>query len=415
MILRGLSVHAADRYPSMNALLKQLRRNPGKERRLALYGLGILALVALPLLGRWVGRTREDRLCQGAAHRLVGVWDASTRASLAKAFAASDLPYGEHLAAHVGSTLDRYAASWVALETGACRATRILGTQSEDMLTLQRACLSQGLAELEALVRIFSRASATVVEHAYPATHALVDVSSCADVERLATGIRPPGSEATARIVEEIRTRLTQARVMESTGQPTPALGLASEAVAAARKAGYPPVEAEALFQLGFLQARAGDSPAATMSLSRARWLSDATGYLELRARISNMLVRTLAAEPSRARDAPSLGQLNRALIERLGKRPALLSDWHTSMGYLLGKSGQPEKATQHLADALALQEKALEEDHPLLVDTLDALAAALGQQGKPEKAARFRDRARAIREKIFGPDLGPGGSQTRK
>src|SRR5690606_7649539 len=92
VLLRGLSVDPADRYPSIAALLDDLTRDPSSQRRRWLVGLGVAAAVGLGAAGWAQLRASDDALCDGAAEQLQGVWDPSRMREVEAAFAAAGDP-----------------------------------------------------------------------------------------------------------------------------------------------------------------------------------------------------------------------------------------------------------------------------------------------------------------------------------
>src|SRR5581483_3680882 len=87
---RGLSLDPQQRYPSMEAVLEALARDParGRSRRLR-----FAAAAAVPLLiagaASWWVTTRADRLCKGAHAQVESVWSPQVADGIGRAFAAS--------------------------------------------------------------------------------------------------------------------------------------------------------------------------------------------------------------------------------------------------------------------------------------------------------------------------------------
>src|SRR5439155_8020310 len=89
IVLRGLRVVPDERYPSMDALLHDLGRDPRLARRRALL---VAAAIVLVGVGAWaVVQIREgaSALCRGAEHRLEGLWDAPRKEEARAAFLAT--------------------------------------------------------------------------------------------------------------------------------------------------------------------------------------------------------------------------------------------------------------------------------------------------------------------------------------
>src|SRR5262249_33672974 len=121
--LRGLSPRPSERYPSMDALLADLRRDRGARRRKLLpAGAALAATVVLAALH--AARARSQ-LCAGAERKLEGIWDPPRQALVQAALLGSAKPYGTSAWAAVHQSLDAYVAAWVSMHREACEATRL--------------------------------------------------------------------------------------------------------------------------------------------------------------------------------------------------------------------------------------------------------------------------------------------------
>src|SRR5690606_19826340 len=100
---RGLQSNPDARFPSMEALLDELRGALRSERlrdskqpwaRAWLAGFGLLAIVATVVVVDMLSTAPapEPRLCTGASEQMVGVWDDSVNAEARSAFERSERP-----------------------------------------------------------------------------------------------------------------------------------------------------------------------------------------------------------------------------------------------------------------------------------------------------------------------------------
>src|SRR5262249_29886878 len=117
VVLRGLSADPAERWPSMADLLAELSRVPAARRRRWAAVAGATSIVAA--LGVGYGRVRHEQsqLCQGAAQKLGGVWDADRQAQVRHAFASTSPANPDAAFAGVAHTLDGYADRWIDMHT----------------------------------------------------------------------------------------------------------------------------------------------------------------------------------------------------------------------------------------------------------------------------------------------------------
>ncbi len=139
-VARGLRTHAAERWPTMRALLDTLARGP----RVTLAGVAaVFGIVALALTAGMTAReralaSRAPPPCPRPDRAFDGIWDDAGRASVEQALRASGR---DESLAYVLRTLDAYRESWSRAEVDTCAATRVRGEQSERLLDLRMACL----------------------------------------------------------------------------------------------------------------------------------------------------------------------------------------------------------------------------------------------------------------------------------
>jgi serine/threonine protein kinase len=184
VLLRGLSVDANRRYPSMAALLQALEHDP----RRAVMRATAAAMVVLTLVGGSVIYRRHSArlMCQGGERKLTNVWDRRRAAAVERAFAKSGAPGAAAAFAQVARALDDYTARWVAVHTDACEATRVRGEQSEELYELRAACLDVHLRNIRALSDRLANADAALVARAPGVVAALGDLGDCIDPRRAA-------------------------------------------------------------------------------------------------------------------------------------------------------------------------------------------------------------------------------------
>ena len=332
-IQRGLSLRPEDRFPSMEALLAELEKDPAPARRGMLAALGAVALIAsLVFAARWYA-DRDRQRCRGAEANLEGKWDPDIRGSVKQAFRATGVSFAAAAFEGVERTLDAYADRWVRMYAAACEATWVSRVQSEELLDQRMLCLQQRLNDLKALVGVLARADRKAVEEATGAASGLAEISECGDLKTLSLRIKPPRDQNTRKKVDEVRTLIAEAQALNNTGKTAEGVGVVSAAVVRARESSYLPVLSEALYQQGNLQNVSGGYAAAEQSLLEALWAGEAGGADELRARAINKLVFIIGYEQGRHQDALNLGREGQSIIKFLGEAQELKVDWYNSMG----------------------------------------------------------------------------------
>jgi len=408
-VLRGLRVTPDERWPSMDALLAALARDPFRRRVLPLAGVGLAVALAGGLWAR--AERRPALLCRAGASKLAGVWELPAggatprRAAIHDAFARTGAPGSEEVWRRTAEGLDRYAAQWVAAYGDACEATHVRGEQSAEVLDLRMACLAERLTHVQALANVFAEATTTVVSNAITAVAALPSLDRCADVGLLRAIVPPPEDRATRERVAALRREVARVRALGDAGQCTAGAAAWHSLVRAAREVGYPPLEAESLMALAgsaseceepanmiaaskraaltALAAR-DDETAAAAAVIHAHWLADRT------------------SDVSGARDWVDLGD---AILKRLPQRPTALEAWRLgALARTFEKEGDAESAWNTFQQQLAFIARAEGPEHLDYMKALNNAAVTAETRGRFDQALAYLLRAEALSEKLLGP-----------
>ncbi|MDB4966697.1 MAG: hypothetical protein JWN44_2386 [Myxococcales bacterium] len=408
VVLRGLATEADRRWPSMDALLAALARDPAKvRRRRMLVGAALAGLLALVLGYRGLER-RNAFVCRGAERKLIGVWDEQRRAAVHASFVAIGKPYAEDAFRGVARALDAYARSWTAMHTDACEATRLRGEQSEELLDLRMECLSQRRDEMHAAAELFAHADEQVVEKALQVASGLGSLELCANTAALKVPDRRPADPATRAKLGDLRRRVAGFQALEAAGKYREALPGARAAVDEARSLGYRPVEAEALFWLGRLDWRDARDQEAEEKFVESAAAAVAGRDDFLAARGWTELALNVGRDPSRVAEAHRWELIAEAAIARAGN-DELRGDLCRARGNILTGQEKPDQALIQDRQALALFEHALGHEHPKVARALTAIGADLIEQGRSDEALVSYRRALALAERSLGfhhPDL---------
>ena len=279
VLLRGLSVDPAARWPSMDALLTALGRDPARARRRWAMGVAVAVFGVVGAFGLLrVGR-RAEPMCQAGGAQLQGAWDTGGSGprhdTVRAAFLGTGLPYATETWDWVSHLLDRYVAGWLAQYRDVCEATHLRGEQSADVLDLRMACLGQKVTGIRALVDVFASADRDTVSSAVNAVNALPPLEGCADIKLLRAPVEPPRDETTRRRIEDLRDRAAVAEALNNTGKHQGQWPRGSRLIAEARALGYRPLLAEMLGRVGALEAGAMGltfEPDAVRDLEESVW-----------------------------------------------------------------------------------------------------------------------------------------------
>jgi tetratricopeptide (TPR) repeat protein len=402
ILVRGMSSAPSARFPSMEALLDALQRDPSARRRRLLVATGFALTVAATTL--LFVRALPSRLCRGADEKLAGVWDEATRDAVHRAFLSHGRGYAEETYQRVRQSLDSYLQRWVAMRTEACEATRVRGVQSERLLDLRMRCLDRRLGKVQSLTNIFARESSDeVVKQALPAVYGLPPIEACADRDALLAAKPAPDNPKLAAEVEALRVRLDRVEALKEAGSYKEGLPLASAVVADCRSVGHPPLLAEALFVYGFLQNRTGQSAAADKSLAEAILVGSRAGEDRVVANAWSLRIFNLGQQ-ARYADALAIREAAEAAVERAGADPLVRGVFLGYVGTIFNRQERYAEARPYFEKAIAIEEAGLGPDHPSLGAVLSNLGNVLGAQEDVDAARKSYERSIAIYEKAYGP-----------
>jgi len=448
LVLRGLATAPEQRWPSMEALLVELRRQvaPHTRRTVALaLGLGLVGGLTVLGLGLDTNAEPEAR-CEGAQAQLDGIWDDARKREVEAVIVGTGLPYAPDTWARVEEGLDAYALAWTSKHTEVCEATSVRHEQAVEVMDLRMACLRDHRVALRESVGVLAKADATTVEQAVTLVAGLPGPSRCDDVEALRAQLPPPADAEQGAKVEVLRELLARARSLSDAGSYPASSAVVEQVTEQALALGYAPLLAEALLHRGNSRRRESRYVEAEQDLEQAYLLATEQGHDAVRASAAVGLVsvvgshqaqyesgqkwgraalilasaahvdreievRALAAVAelfhAQGEHEDALSHYQRALAlgeTTLGPTHPDVAAMSTSIGGVLAYQGKPDEALVYLQRALALGEAALGPAHPRVADALVRLGDVLITQGKLAEALGHLERALAIRERTFGP-----------
>ncbi|MBL0219534.1 MAG: tetratricopeptide repeat protein [Myxococcales bacterium] len=446
IVLRTITLDPRRRFASMEEVLAALANDPtAGRRRLAIAG-ALVVVCGGAVVGAFALRGGDGvaapEPCTDAATRLTGVWDPPAHTRLEAAFGKVGKPFVADTIRGTETTLDAYAASWVAMRTEACKATRVHGSQTEEVLTLRMACLDTRLVELEALVGLFVAADEPLVLGAVGAAQKLSSLTECADVPALLSPDPLPKDPAARAQVTSLQGKLAAARALYKASRIEDTLARTTAITADVTRLGHLPTEAglhlmtgqalwvlkgpeagepelrkavlaaeagkadgikvEALLQLTNLANGAGQFDVATDRLQQA------TAGLARLGTNWDLKVRVLASEALLA-----LRQNQHAKAMEVAHRAVEVAEHHTespSFSYALLVEATILNAASHSKEALVNFKKVLAYQDALghrridVATTLQTMATAELSVGQVEDAITHLRSALEIEEAIYGP-----------
>jgi hypothetical protein len=410
VLLRGLSVDPAARWPSMAAVIQALEQDPARKRRRRATTAGVVLLAAVASAAIVRGSGRSQTLCLGGPAHLEGVWEPPgaaarpRRDALRDAFAAASPTTGAETWAHVEPLLDRYAAGWLGAYRDACEATHARGEQSAQTLDLRMSCLEGRRTSLAALTNIFAAPDEAVLANAVDAANRLPAIDRCGDLKLLRAPVEPPRDEAQRLRVEALRKRAAEAKALGDTGRYRVAHDLTEKITAEARALDYRPVLAEALILEGELEDRMLATLDSARALEEGVWLALAVHADDVAFEAAAYLTSVVGYTLARHEEGWRWSRLAHATADRLGQGHDVLLAWLYQGEANIKQQEHDLPGSIALARrALALKEEALPPDHPDIGISLLNLANALTMAGQPQQALASIERTAAIFERAYG------------
>lgn len=330
VITRGLASDPESRFPSVAALLTELRRPHGWRRWRVPVAVTTVAAAFAATLAYRPSPATPGVACDGGVHEIGAVWGPAPRARLAKTLAAIDSPYLHSVRGRILDQLDAYRDRWTAIHLDACiRYQR--GVQSAALLDRGMACLTRRLSDLGAAVEVLGHTERTTAVNVPDVAARLPALDDCADADRLQAEAAPPNTTALRVQVDEIRTRLAHAAALDRGGHSELARDLAGTAAEAAEQAGYAPLIAEAALLHGTILLRRTEFATATIPLGRARAVALEQRLLALAVEAGARQLYAEAMQDNRRadllRDAAMLEPISRGLTGDHFARPLLLNN----------------------------------------------------------------------------------------
>jgi tetratricopeptide (TPR) repeat protein/predicted Ser/Thr protein kinase len=403
-ILRGLAPEPERRFASMEALLANLEYRPRRIRRAAVAA----ALVVAAGVGgiSWSSqRAAQSRalLCTGAEQKLTGIWDEPSRRRVNDALLATGQPQAAEVASRVSSMLDAYARGWVEASTEACRATRLRGEQTEQLLSLRVVCLERRLQDMKAVTGVLAAADAELVGKAADTLSLLPSVRGCEDVSTLSQVEPAPDAPQAREQIERISRELSQLKALTDAGRYGQGLTVAEPAVKAASTLGYRPLVAEALLRHGWLLARRNELAPAERHLFQALSTALASRHDEVVARAAAMLVFVVGFDQKRFDETLQWSQLAKAALARLDNPPDLESELLNNLGVAYLRQNRQAEALTAFQQSLGLVERHLGLEHARRANVLGNIGIVHRKEGRFEEARKAISDALALRERLSG------------
>lgn len=383
VLARGVEPDPKDRYPTVDALVRELTR----PRR----GVGYRSFIVVPIAMAGLGavESREQDDCAGVGD-IASVWSPAKRELVSGAF---ERPA---MRARVIETIDAHARAWEDDRVAICGPGAIdTGTEATTSLT----CLTRRRDNLASVVGLLQEHGAR--GQADELLARLDPAPSCRTGHEAPSAAshtigRADGSTA-FKDIDDAATQLAVAKY-------DAALTAANRGLLLALESGSADAEAEARFVRGRILDELGRDEDAQAELSSAALLADASRNALLAASAWHALTRLAAvdlADAALARDAAERG---RVAVARAGASAALDADNKVAFAAVSLLQGDERETERLLREALERRgDGSLLDTHVAEIETL--LANSLARQGRLDEADELYAHALETQVTLRGDD----------
>ncbi len=401
-VMRGLSPHPEDRWPSMQALLERLANDPAKRRNKRLTVAGVVTLAMTSAGFAWQAYSGDMvGACAGAAEEVEEAWGEVRRRETKAALLEEDTPYARATWERASLRLDEFTDAWIAEHEDACRATAVRGVQSESVLDLRMACLRSVELDLRAVTGVLANADADVRNNVDTLLASLPRVERCADVERLQADVEPP-PKSLAAPVHEARSLLATADAERNAGRFEGALSRTEDAAAALAGVDYPPVSAELHLAEGKVHDRLGRYEEAMVALRLASHIAASTGQRALLRDATTRSMHVLGKRMSRFSEALALAPVAEGLAKG---HPLEEADVANVLALIFLEKGDVAEAEVRQRRAFELRRAALGDGHPGLGASHHSLALVFSAQSRYAEELEQHRKSLDIWMTALGPE----------
>lgn len=328
VLARGLAYDPGARFPSMAALLIELRRRRGWRRWSVPSAVAATVAAFAVVVASRPSSGISSLHCDGGASEIDPIWGSVQRRQLEVALGSIDSPYLRSIRGQLFAGLDAYRGRWIELHRDAC-TQQLIGTQSPTLKDRRMGCLRRRLSDIAASIEVIGRVDRSTAASVLDVVARLPALDACSGVERLLAEAPPSGTQRPW--VDDVRTSLARAAALDRGGRSVPARDLAATAVSSAERIGYAPLIAEAALLYGTILLRREEFAAATGPLFRARNLALGQHLFALAVEAGARQLYVEAKQDNRRadllRDAELLEPISRGLVDDHFARPLLLNN----------------------------------------------------------------------------------------
>ena len=399
IIARATRESADERYPSMTALLTEIRASQRRSR----LPLAIIAAVVAVMVAFFAFRGPhgpEVVACRAREAEMHTVWNDAVASQIEQTFRATKSPLADAAWKTTHDVLAEYTQSWSQAQSRLCEAPRDASMRA--VLDERASCLGERLEMTRAVTASLAKADAPVLEQVEAMLQLLPRVSACEDPRELAQ-LAPPPTAAQLAGVNDAKKKIATAAATIAAGRYQEGLRLADDAFVTANGTGYLPVIAEAYLWVGTAHGRLGHAAPSEQALDHAASSASAGRAQIIAVRAWVALMHFVGFEAKRYDDGARWSDDAKAALESLPGAYELEAErlsWSRAM--LLDRK-RYDDALVVSRQELALVELRFGPSHRLAAAALDGLAGVLAGQCKARDALEPQEKSCAILEKNHG------------
>ena len=384
---RGLAPKPEDRWPSMDALLTALSRDPSRRRSQILRGTAVVALMGAAGGGAYVARSGAPSPCSGSELQLDKEWGAEARDAVKSGVTSVDVVYAGALWERVDKRLDHYAQDWIEGHRAACEAT-VRKEHSAALRDLRVGCLDRGRIAFGAVVDLLVRADVDVLRNVDTMLDELPEVARCGDIAALQEGTDPPSTDE-AEAVASIRDTLELAKVDRLGARFDDADAKLVRAKRQVDQVDYVPVRGEFQLERAKLLLARGQQADAAAAFRVALRLAVESHDFDRIADAAAKLIHTVGNRLEQPADVLPLREVAEAAAKGNPLREAQVA---MAVGLALSEDGQYEAGERKLREALDVLTETLGPRDQRVAGAHNSLASVLRVRGRlPESEAEYR------------------------
>jgi len=405
VLTRGLAMEAEDRWPSMQALLAALGRDPSRRRRqVAVAACMVGAMVSLAAWNR-IERQAALDTCEREGAAVDADWGPDVAQQMREAFLKADPEIGASTSQRVGDLLDAFAHQWRQTRTEVCLEATVERTRSASSQAMSVACLAERRLALTGLVSGLAEPTPRSMRGAVLSAGGLPAIDVCTDDAWLAHRAPPPDDSADREKLLDLRRQLAKATALQALGRYDEATDRATPLLAPAEALDYAPLVAEVLLRIGSLASVQGRHADAERDLERALLIASRHGHDRVTMDAFAVLVWVVGYHLDRHDEGLRLGRMAEMTLARFGQaqspRAATLLAYVAS---IQEEAGDLDGALQSYERALSIAEATLGKEHSRVAAALSDLGGIHDSRGDYVRAVEFLERGLLLREQTVGP-----------